>query len=156
MMLAPRCTKLRPAAAAAVAAPTDTTPAIAAARVRVVTTTTIAIIPATRAQDMGPMLLVVAAAGEEIAISRSPFVTYLRARRFTNFLVNENKKAVCFLFDFEVMPFGCCFWLTFILLFKLCCNPDAHDTFVFASAAAELTTHKQRHRYANIDNIIII
>lgn len=155
MMLAPRCTKLRPAAAAAVAAPTDTTPAIAAARVRVVTTTTIAIIPATRAQDMGPMLLVVAA-GEEIAIRRSPFVTYLRARRFTNFLVNENKKAVCFLFDFEVMPFGCCFWLTFILLFKLCCNPDAHDTFVFASAAAELTTHKQRHRYANIDNIIII
>lgn len=99
-MLAPRCTNLRPAAAAAaVAALMDTIPAIAAARARVVTTTTIVIIPATRALDMGPLLGV--AAGEEIAIRRSPSVTYLRARRFTNFLVNENKKktkALCFLF----------------------------------------------------------
>lgn len=90
-MLAPRCTNLRPAAAAAaVAAPMDTIPAIAAARARVVTTTTIVIIPATQALDMGPLLGV--AAGEAIAIRRSPSVTYLRARRFTNFLVNENKK----------------------------------------------------------------
>lgn len=101
-MLGPRCTSLRPAAEAVAAPPMDTTLAIAAARVRVVTTTTIVIILATRARAMGPRLVV--AAGEAIAIRRSPFVTYLRARRFTNFLVNEQNRVV-FFSVFEVMPF---------------------------------------------------
>lgn len=102
-MLGPRCTSLRPAVEAVAAPPMDTTLAIAAARVRVVTTTTIVIIPATRARDTGPRLVeeLVVAPGEAIAIRRSPFVTYLRARRFTNFLVNEQNRVVFF----EVMPF---------------------------------------------------
>lgn len=135
-MLGPRCTSLRPAAEAVAAPPMDTTLAIAAARVRVVTTTTIVIIPATRARDTGPRLVevLVVAPGEAIAIRRSHFVTYLRARRFTNFLVNEQNRVV---FLRLCRFFCCCF-----LLLELYCNLDAHDTFVFCISGRR-TYHPQ-------------
>lgn len=135
-MLGPRCTSLRPAVEAVAAPPMDTTLAIAAARVRVVTTTTIVIIPATRARDTGPRLVeeLVVAPGEAIAIRRSPFVTYLRARRFTNFLVNEQNRVV---FLRLCRFFCCCF-----LLLELYCNLDAHDTFVFCISGRR-TYHPQ-------------
>lgn len=136
-MLGPRCISLRPAVEAVAAPPTDTTLAIAAARVRVVTTTTIVIIPATRARDMGPRQVeevLVVAPGEAIAIRRSPFVTYLRARRFTNFLVNEQNRVV---FLRLCRFFCCCF-----LLLELYCNLDAHDTFVFCISGRR-TYHPQ-------------
>lgn len=135
-MLGPRCISLRPAVEAVAAPPMDTTLAIAAARVRVVTTTTIVIIPATRARDTGPRLVevLVVAPGEAIAIRRSPFVTYLRARRFTNFLVNEQNRVV---FLRLCRFFCCCF-----LLLELYCNLDAHDTFVFCISGRR-TYHPQ-------------
>lgn len=140
-MLGPRCISLRPAVEAVAAPPMDTTLAIATARLRVVTTTTIVIIPATRAR-VQEVLVVVAAAGEAIAIRRSPSVTYLRARRFTNSLVNEQNRVV-FLFLRLCRFFCCCF-----LLLEPCIVTLTHTTrLFFASAAAELTTHKQRHRY---------
>lgn len=136
-MLGPHCISLRPAVEAVAAPPMDTTLAIAAARLRVVTTTTIVIIPATRAR-----VQVVVAAGEAIAIRRSPSVTYLRARRFTNSLVNEQNRVV-FLFLRLCRFFCCCF-----LLLEPCIVALTHTTrLFFASAAAELTTHKQHHRY---------
>lgn len=135
-MLGPRCISLRPAAEAVTAPPMDTTLAIAAARVRVVTTTTIVIIPATRARDTGlrQVEVLVVAPGEAIAIRRSPFVTYLRARRFTNFLVNEQNRVV---FLRLCRFFCCCF-----LLLELYCNLDAHDTFVFCISGRR-TYHPQ-------------